>query len=319
MNLLKYFSFLSILILVLSCKNAPLFEEKIEVSELTNSNLLVKYVLIDECDNSDKRVIYEVDQDGTFSYKPIKHTIPIPVKAWLREGSRKLSSDDINQIKELLNTNELEKLSKEITLLERGRRFTICTYISSLTIRDGIKEKTFKLETINKKYPEKYTEIIGKVTSKLSELKNINLGNHKYSYSFPLTLTSNNKESKMYSSYDLEKDGSFKYSLSNDVSSNISTKNVKLNKNELEEFLSFIDKVNISEKGETLTLNSTSEALELQKKSLTHKSLGLRVNNISAQYPLGDPNIKENVNYEKAFTSIEGELIHLIELKKNEK
>lgn len=318
MILIKRFSIFVISILLLSCQKNFLFQEKfqekIEINEAKDSKLLVKYTHINECGNSDQTVLYEVDQDGNFSYKPIKNTIPIPPKAWLREGTRKLSSDELNQIKELLNTSELEKLSKEITFSPRQSQFEVptCIYLSSLTIRDGIKEKTFKIQQKDKKYPQRYNEIIGKITSKLYEFKNINIGNHKYTYSIPLSLHSRNNDTKVYSSYNLEKDGNLKYYFSNGLNSNILVQNVKLTSSELEEFLLFLDKINIAEKGETLTTNSTNEALELQKKSLTHKSPGLKVNNIQIWYEISNINVKENEDYQKAFMDIEEEIKRIV-------
>lgn len=313
MILLKKFSVFFILILVLSCQKTLLQKDNFEVYEDKDSKLLVKYNQINKCSNSNQIFLYEVDQDGNFSYKPIKNTIPIPVKSWLREGSRKLNDKELNQIKELLNTNELEKLSKEINILESGGiRFPTCNNISILTIRDGIKEKIFKIEKENKEYPDKYTKIIDKIISKLVEFKDTNLGHYKYNYSLPLSLDSKNKVSNVYSYYNLEKDGNLKYYFSNELNSNILVQNVKLTSNELEEFLLFLDKINIAEKGETLTTSSPSEILELQNKSLTNISLGLKVNNISVVYELGNPNVKENEDYKKAFMNIEDELKRIV-------
>jgi hypothetical protein len=291
-------------------------------------NFPVSYDYGPQC--TGKKNFYKISEDGIFSYVPSQdlYNYDPPGLAY-RKGSRKLTEEEIKEIKLLMNETDLDYYFQQSKIIPpppnfNGYYIDTCSDIDYLSINVNGNQKLFSTLPGQIEYPPQFIEGIKKISSKLKDFRNLNPGNQSYEYSFPFEFRSyksscDKKESRIINYFFLNEDGILNYTIDNDISqSGILNYEIlpvlKLSKNELEETKKLIDNLNIAEKGEKVERpdpNSKNKTVCINNP----KYFSIKVNDIEVEYKLNDPNLKITDEYKNVFNELENYLYNLVKEK----
>jgi hypothetical protein len=130
-------------------------------------SLPLKITLNNECTTPvPNRTIYEVKADGTFTYIKSENDLS-------DVASRKLTSDEINSLKELLKEVDIAKLAEGDKAVEPGAPQTLeCRTIENYALMVNSVEKTFDRNGRQLVHTQAYLDGLAKIKSKLEALRN---------------------------------------------------------------------------------------------------------------------------------------------------
>lgn len=149
--------------------------DKSNVEKKYNYDLPLKITVKEEC-SGNMKTLYEI-KDGIFTYN-LNEEVFGGAETVNDQQSKKLTDDEINSVKKLLDEVNLASLAeKDIQLPKDSPQTEECRSIEGLTIMVNGQEKFFQKNERLVKHTQEYIDGFNKLDDKLAELKSVNVKN----------------------------------------------------------------------------------------------------------------------------------------------